>query len=77
MKSKIINLLKSLDYNNYLKTYDNRNIDIEKKENKFDFENNQITKTDLFDKNIKNDDNLNPPDWDLIPPYENVRMVNK
>ncbi len=74
LKNKIINILKSLDYNNYIKTNDNRNINIEKKDKEFNFENKN---TDLFDEEKKDDYKIKPPSWDLEPPYNNVGMVNR
>ena len=70
MQNKIINLLNSLEYKNYIKTNEDRNIDIDKQKNNIN------NKTDLFDIEAKTNSIVNPPQWDLIPPYENVRMVN-
>lgn len=68
IKNKITTLLKSLDYNNYIKTNETRNINIEKKEGK-------IEKSELFDEKNKEDNKINPPKWEIEPPYENVRTV--
>ena len=71
MKNKIITLLKSLDYTNYIKNTDSRNINIESQTKEFSFDNNkQTNKTDLFEERITKTNKINPPDWDLIPPYE-------
>jgi hypothetical protein len=70
IKNKIINILKSLDYKNYIKSNDIRNINIEKQEG---FKNN---KNNLFDEE-KSSNKINPPSWDLIPPYDNVGMVKR
>ena len=69
IRNKITTLLKSLDYNNYIKTTDKRNINIEKQDKKV------INNTDIFDEETKNNNKINPPSWNLEPPYENVRTV--
>ncbi len=69
-KNKIITMIKSLNHNDYIKT-NNRNINIKKN-------NNYIKNTtDIFDEKPKKENKINPPNWDLIPPFENVRMVNR
>lgn len=70
VKNKITTTLKSLDYNNYIKTNETRNIKIENNDNTF-----APNKTDIFDEEKKDNSKINPPDWNLEPPYENVRTV--
>ena len=77
LNNKTNALLKSLNYNNYIKTSDNRNINIKSEKNNDDLFNNEIKKTDLFDEEKTSNYKINPPDWDLIPPYDNVRMVTR
>ena len=68
IKNKITTMLKSLDYNNYIKTTNKRNINIKNKEK-------VSNNTDLFDEQKESNNKLNPPDWNLEPPYGNVRTV--
>ena len=76
MQNKILNLLDSLDYKNYIKSNDNRNIDVVKQKSEFNFNSTTQNKTNLFDKETKISSKIDPPTWDLTPPYENVRMVD-
>ncbi len=70
IKNKTTTLLKTLDYKNYIKTNNDRNITIEKDNDNFVKPNNE-----LFDEEEKDTNKLNPPKWNLEPPYENVRTV--
>ena len=67
-KNKIIATLKSLDFNNYIKTNETRNISITST-------NNIKNNTDLFNNEVTSNNKINPPNWDLIPPYDDVRIV--